>query len=138
VIGLHLVENGSIKRVFGLDSFQGFDASVGRDLEPGGADDREKRVGGFESTSLAYVQRKLVRLGLAQRVTLLSSYFVETLELLPETRYGFVHLDCDIYMNLIGRPWLISIHECRLAGLSCLTSTTTRRGRAAIWQLTIS
>jgi O-methyltransferase len=96
-IGLHLVRSGSDKRIFGLDSFQGFDASVGRDLELGGVDDREKRVGGFDDTSLAYVRGKLARLGLAGRVTLLPGYFTETLGALPETRYSFVHLDCDIY-----------------------------------------
>jgi O-methyltransferase len=97
VIGLHLTQIGSVKRVYGLDSFQGFDASVKRDLELGGADDSEKRVGGFESTSLAEVRHKVTRLGLAGCVTLLPGYFADTLKLLPETRYSFVHLDCDIY-----------------------------------------
>ena len=63
----------------------------------GGPADLEKRVGGFGDTSFDQVLRKLARLGLAKRVTLLPGYFAQTLAALPETRFSFVHLDCDIY-----------------------------------------
>ena len=55
-IAMYLRENGLAKHVYALNSFQGFDGSVRKDMELGGAADREKRVGGFEATSLADVQ----------------------------------------------------------------------------------
>lgn len=94
---LDLRDNRLAKHVFGLDSFQGFDESVEKDIALGGAADTEKRVGGFEATSLARVRAKLAGLGLVDAVTLIPGYFVETLEKLPEKKYSFVHLDCDIY-----------------------------------------
>ena len=93
----YLRDNQLAKHVFGLDSFQGFDESVEKDIALGGAADAEKRVGGFEATSLARVRAKLAGLGLVDAVTLIPGYFVETLEKLPEKKYSFVHLDCDIY-----------------------------------------
>ena len=96
-IALYLRDNRLAKHVFGLDSFQGFDESVEKDIALGGAADAEKRVGGFEATSLARVRAKLAGLGLVDAVTLIPGYFVETLEKLPERKYSFVHLDCDIY-----------------------------------------
>jgi hypothetical protein len=96
-IALYLRDNRLAKRVFGLDSFQGFDESVHKDIALGGAADAEKRVGGFEATSLAGVRAKLAGLGLLDAVTLISGYFAETLKQLPENKFSFVHLDCDIY-----------------------------------------
>ena len=96
-IALYLRDNRLAKHVFGLDSFQGFDESVEKDIALGGAADAEKRVGGFEATSLTRVRAKLAGLGLVDAVTLIPGYFAETLEKLPERKYSFVHLDCDIY-----------------------------------------
>lgn len=96
-IALFLRENRLAKHVFGLDSFQGFDDSVRKDITLGGATDAEKRVGGFEATSLAHVKSKLAGLRLLDTVTLIPGYFAETLERLPPRRFSFVHLDCDIY-----------------------------------------
>jgi hypothetical protein len=96
-IALHLREGSPAKRVFGLDSFQGFDESVQKDILLGGAADSEKRVGGFEATSLAHVTEKLAHLRLLDIVTLLPGYFSKTLSMLPKTQFSFVHLDCDIY-----------------------------------------
>jgi len=79
-IALYLRDNRLAKHVFGLDSFQGFDESVEKDIAVGGAADAEKRVGGFEATSLARVRAKLAGLGLVDAVTLIPGYFVETLE----------------------------------------------------------
>jgi hypothetical protein len=79
-IALYLRDNRLAKHVFGLDSFQGFDESVEKDIALGGAADAEKRVGGFEATSLARVRAKLAGLGLVDAVTLIPGYFVETLE----------------------------------------------------------
>ena len=79
-IALYLRDNRLAKHVFGLDSFQGFDESVEKDIALGGAADAEKRVGGFEATSLARVRAKLAGFGLVDAVTLIPGYFVETLE----------------------------------------------------------
>ena len=96
-IALYLRENGIAKHVFGLDSFQGFDQSVRKDIELGGEANTEKRLGGFDGTSISHVRRKLTRLGLVDAVTLIPGYFAETLRTLPATSFSFVHLDCDIY-----------------------------------------
>jgi O-methyltransferase len=96
-IALYLRDNRLAKHVFGLDSFQGFDESVQKDIALGGAADAEKRVGGFEATSLAGVRAKLAGLGLLDAVTLIPGYFAETLQKLPKRKFSFVHLDCDIY-----------------------------------------
>lgn len=96
-IALYLRENRLAKHVFGLDSFQGFDESVHKDILLGGVADSEKRIGGFKGTSLAHVGAKLARLRLLDTVTLVPGYFVESLETLPALRFSFVHLDCDIY-----------------------------------------
>jgi O-methyltransferase len=96
-IALYLRENGLGKHVYGLDSFQGFDGSVQKDLALGGAEDGEKRVGGFGGTSLADVRAKLSGLRLSDTITLVPGYFADTLETLPSASFSFVHLDCDIY-----------------------------------------
>ncbi|HST74483.1 MAG TPA: TylF/MycF/NovP-related O-methyltransferase [Acetobacteraceae bacterium] len=85
------------KQVFGFDSFEGFDDTIRVDLELGGAADLQKREGGFNQTSLGYVASRIAALGLDRQITLLKGYFEQTLPRAPETRYSFVHLDCDIY-----------------------------------------
>src|SRR5271169_5541536 len=69
-IALYLRESGIAKHVFGLDSFQGFDQSVRKDIALGGRANTEKRIGGFDGTSIAHVRAKLARLGLVDAVTL--------------------------------------------------------------------
>jgi O-methyltransferase len=96
-IALYLRENGLAKHVYGLDSFQGFDGSVQKDIELGGAEDGQKRVGGFEATSLAHVRAKLGGLRLLDTITLIPGYFADTLETLASASFSFVHLDCDIH-----------------------------------------
>ncbi len=77
-IALSLRESGIAKHVFGLDSFQGFDQSVQKDIELGGRANTEKRIGGFDGTSIGHVRGKLARLGLLDAVTLIPGYFAET------------------------------------------------------------
>jgi hypothetical protein len=96
-IALYVRENEFAKHIFGLDSFRGFDESVRKDIVLGGAADGEKRVGGFEATSLGHVKAKLAGLRLLDTVTLISGYFAETLDMIPAVSFSFVHLDCDIY-----------------------------------------
>lgn len=85
------------RHVFGLDSFAGFDRSITVDLALGGDEDPEKREGGFSGTSRDFVLSRIRDLGLQDRVDLVAGYFEATLPTLPERRYSFVHLDCDIY-----------------------------------------
>jgi hypothetical protein len=96
-MGLHLAQHADPRHVDGFDSFQGFDQSVAKDVALGGAPNSERRVGGFDGTSLALVRGKLSRLGLTGRVTLHPGWFADTLARLPDQRYSFVHLDCDIH-----------------------------------------
>ena len=96
-MALYLRQRAVAKRIFGLDSFQGFDESVQKDLELGGAENSEKRVHGFDRTSFSHVYAKLKRLGLIKSVTLIQGYFPETFSTLPSVYFSFVHLDCDLY-----------------------------------------
>ena len=95
-MGLYLQQQGSPKTIFGFDSFQGFDAAVKRDLLLGGEDVDVKRVGGFDDTSYALVQRKLNAFRL-RNVQLEPGYFQKTLVRRETETFSFVHLDCDIY-----------------------------------------
>ncbi|HET7434485.1 MAG TPA: TylF/MycF/NovP-related O-methyltransferase [Thermoanaerobaculia bacterium] len=94
---LYLRQHRIGKRIHGFDSFVGFDASIAKDLELGGAEDPTKRVGGFSNTSLALVQSKLRRFGVQDVVTLYDGFFKETLPRAADQTFCFVHLDCDIY-----------------------------------------
>jgi hypothetical protein len=64
---------------------------------------------------------------LVDAVTLIPGYFAETLEKLPERKYSFVHLDCDIY-DSYHQTLRYFIVACRLAASSYSTSTMTHLG----------
>lgn len=96
-MALHLEREGARQRVLGFDSFQGFDRRIEFDLGLGGADDEDKRLKGFDRTSLELVSRKAERLGVADRVELIPGPFEETLPRFAGERFAFVHLDCDLY-----------------------------------------
>ncbi len=96
-LAIYLREKESNKKIYGLDSFQGFDESVNTDIELGGAENSEKRLHGFSGTSYPHVSAKVRRFGLTDVISLRPGYFSETLDKLPGSRYSFVHLDCDIY-----------------------------------------
>jgi len=98
-IGLYLRQKCIAKRVIGLDSFEGFDNSVTIDIELGGAADLEKRQGGFNQTSFEYLVGRITALRLQDRVELVKGFFAHTLPILPEAKYSFIHLDCDIYSS---------------------------------------
>ena len=95
-MALFLQQIGSEKKVFGFDSFQGFDDHVETDLNLGGQFDQQKRRGGFGNTSRSFVQKRLNILDL-NHVELVSGFFEKSLEKFSERQYSFVHLDCDIY-----------------------------------------
>lgn len=98
-MALYLKQRGVEKKIYGLDSFQGFDGNIHKDLELGGVDNIEKRLHGFNQTSLSNVYTKLNRLNVTKAVTLMPGYFSNTLNTLPNSRFSFVHLDCDIYAS---------------------------------------
>jgi hypothetical protein len=95
-MGLYLQQQGFGKTVYGFDSFQGFDESIKVDLLLGGNDVDSKRVGGFDDTSRALVQRKLDAFHL-RNVRLEPGFFNESLARCASRTFSFVHLDCDIY-----------------------------------------
>jgi O-methyltransferase len=98
-LGLYLRERYSSKRLYGFDSFEGFDDSVATDVELGGADDPHKTVGGFGTTSAEHLAEKLRRFDLDARVSLIKGFFKDTLPQVSARTFAFVHLDCDIYQS---------------------------------------
>ena len=94
---VYLKQTGKKKILFGLDSFEGFDETVHQDIRLGGERDSEKRVKGFNQTSLEYVQNKLKTFEAESQVRLIRGFFHETLSSIQDRRFSFVHLDCDIY-----------------------------------------
>jgi O-methyltransferase len=96
-IGLYLKQRGSQKTIYGFDSFQGFDGSVDSEIALGGSASHDKRRGGFDDTSLDYVEAKVRRFGLQSHVRLVKGYLGQTLRLHADKRFCFVHLDVDIY-----------------------------------------
>jgi O-methyltransferase len=96
-MGLHIKQRGASRKVFGFDSFQGFDKDIEYDLGLGGADLLDKRIGGFGDTSLDGIRSKVARLGLEGTVHLQPGYFKDSLEPFKDHTFSFVHLDCDIY-----------------------------------------
>jgi O-methyltransferase len=94
---IYLHQRGIRKHIFGFDSFQGFDNSVSKDVSLGGTRDPQRRIGGFSETSEALVSGKLRAFDVEGTVTLVPGYFRDTLLKCAETRFSFVHLDCDTY-----------------------------------------
>lgn len=95
-MALYLAERDSAKRVFGFDSFEGFDDAVEVDIGMGGIRSKDKHVGAFNETSVRLVESKLRRFGLSN-ATLVKGYFRDTLHRYSQLQFSFVHLDCDIF-----------------------------------------
>lgn len=98
-MGLYLRQHQIPKHILGFDSFGGFDESVAVDLALGGAQDPQKRVGGFNDTSYERLQEKIEFFELTSTVQLVKGYFRDTLERFADRQFSFVHLDCDIYQS---------------------------------------
>ncbi len=98
-MALRLAQGGSGKHMTGFDSFAGFDDAIAADLAMGGDADAQKRRGGFNQTSRAFVANRVDALGLGGCVDLAQGYFEDTLPRAVERRYCFVHLDCDIHAS---------------------------------------
>lgn len=95
-MALYLRQKGSKKRIFGFDSFQGFDASVETDISLGGAAVGVKKLRGFEDTSYALVQRKAAAFHL-KNFQIEPGFFQESLRRCENETFCLVHLDCDLY-----------------------------------------
>jgi len=95
-MAVHLRQVGSHKRLFGFDSFQGFDDSILLDISMGGPSDPYKRVGGWRETSCSKVMAKLRRFRI-DNVTLIPGYFRDSLRRCADRVFSFVHLDIGTY-----------------------------------------
>lgn len=83
--------------VHGLDTFEGLPdlSQIDSDMAPENAPYRNKRV--FTETSVDIVSKKMADAGLGESVKLIKGLFSLTLDTLPEQRYHFVNIDCDLY-----------------------------------------
>jgi O-methyltransferase len=95
-MAVHLKQVAPHKRLFGFDSFQGFDSSILLDMSMNAPPEAYKHVGAYSRTSCSKVLSKLHRFR-AENVTLIPGYFRDSLPLCPDCRFSFVYLDVGIY-----------------------------------------
>lgn len=83
--------------MYGLDTFQGLPnlSAIDAEMAPENARYRSERL--FTETSVAIVSKKLIDAGFSNSVTLVQGLFSDTLKTLPEQKYNFVNIDCDLY-----------------------------------------
>ena len=102
--GFSLIAMGEVARIFGirvhffgLDTFEGLPdiSTTDQNFIPKDALYLTKKL--FTNTSLEDVKKTLNRTGLRRKYTLLKGLFSKTLAQLPERKYFFVHIDCDLY-----------------------------------------
>ena len=89
--------HGVSAKMIGLDTFCGLPELSETDLAlaPDGAPYKTKRL--FTDTSLASVSERITQAGVADMVTLHQGLFSDTMPHLPESRYHFVNIDCDLF-----------------------------------------
>jgi O-methyltransferase len=92
----HLRRRQSDKRIYACDTFTGFEpAEFARERNRGSVAARRD----FASNDFNYVQRKLARLGMADRVIPVRGLFQETLESLAGP-FCFAFIDCDLHDSI--------------------------------------
>lgn len=100
---LYLRDRTSGKKLFGFDSFEGFNESIGIDLamtsDKSLASHVDMRVGGFSDTCLATLEDRILAFRLESRIKLFPGYFSSTLQSVEAERFCFVSIDCDIYSS---------------------------------------
>ena len=101
-IGLYLKQENSLKKIYGFDSFEGFNEEVKIDIDLGGDNSSQKKIGGFNSTSFNYVENLIKGFKLSDKIKIFQGYFEETLSNVQEKKFSFVHLDCDLYSPYKG------------------------------------
>ena len=84
-MGLYLKQAGSAKKLWGFDSFAGFDEAVPHN---------------FKNTSSDVVEGKALIFGLSN-VTIVPGYFRESFKAVENRRFSFVHIDCDVYDSYV-------------------------------------
>jgi hypothetical protein len=94
-MAVYLTQVGSKRKLWGLDSFEGFQHTIVNDVE--GEPEKTRAPQAFSDTTVGRVERKLDRFGLTN-VKLVPGFFEDTLKTLPEQTYSLVHLDCDTYV----------------------------------------
>jgi len=91
------VAAGSPKRIYACDTFEGFDP-VELSCQRGKGDAANRRD--YAENDLRYIRRKLRRLGVADRVTLVQGLFQKTLESLSGP-FCFAFIDCDLHDSML-------------------------------------
>ena len=97
-LGLVIKERCLDKKIYALDSFEGFD-EVADEEAAYLADNVENpllKKGAFAHTSLELIQWKIRMTDLDRIVIPIKGYFRNTLPTLPARQYAFVHIDCDL------------------------------------------
>lgn len=82
--------------IVGFDSFAGFPEPAPEDALSDGTYHPRTRRGMFNDASYEGLSRRIRRLGLADRVTLVKGYFEDTLSTW-QREFALVHVDCDLY-----------------------------------------
>ena len=95
-----LQQQGSDKRIYACDSFAGFDASELSDEKKRANTSHTSGEVEYLTNDFAYVQQKLRRLGVAERVTPVKGYFQDTLESLRGP-FSFAFIDCDLHDSML-------------------------------------
>jgi predicted O-methyltransferase YrrM len=93
IMALALRKDGCAKTIFACDSFEGFNRQELASERRAGLADAPDRA--YTATSLAYVTRKLRRLGVSDVVKPVPGYFEDTLPALDH-RYCLAFIDCDL------------------------------------------
>lgn len=89
-------QQGINKTFIGYDSFEGFEESIVKDQQMGGASIACKRPGGMNETSYELVANKLKTFRV-RNVQIRRGFFKDTFPKESVDRFSFVHLDCDAY-----------------------------------------
>lgn len=84
-------------KMIGLDTFEGLPPLSETDLSLAPAKAKYINTTLFTDTTMDSVQSKLAARGLAESVELRKGLFSQTLPTLPEQRYHFINIDCDLY-----------------------------------------
>ena len=75
------------KKIYGFDSFEGFNEEVKIDIDLGGNKSSEKKIGGFNSTSYNYVQNLIKGFKLKDKIKIYKGYFEYTLSNVHEKNF---------------------------------------------------
>src|SRR6266487_3964907 len=99
-LGLFIREHSLDKKMYALDSYEGFDEVADKEAEASymrtGVTHPIMKKGTFAGTSMELIHHKIRKTDLSGIVIPVKGYFRMTLPTLPARHYCFVHLDCDL------------------------------------------